>query len=204
MKKIFLIIIVVALSIATSFAEEHMDKQKKNRKIATFAGGCFWCMEKPYEAYEGIYEVISGYTGGSQDDPSYHEVSSGSTSHLESVQLTFDPSQIPYEQLLDIFWRQIDPTDPGGQFADRGEHYTTAIFYHDDEQKKLAEKSKQRLEDSKKFDKPIVTKIIKSSAFYRAEEYHQDYYKKQPVHYKSYFVGSGRGPFLQKTWKTEK
>jgi len=180
-----------------------MEKAKSDSldlKKATFAGGCFWCMEKPYESYEGIIEVISGYTGGELKDPTYTEVSSGGTGHVEAVQVTYDPSKIPYVNLLDIFWRQIDPTDSGGQFADRGHHYTTAIFYHDDEQKQLAEQSKKDLADSKKFDQPIVTKIAEATPFFDAEEYHQDYYKKHPVHYNSYRHGSGRGPFLKKTW----
>ena len=128
------------------------------------------------------------------------QVSSGSTEHVEAVQVTYDPSKISYEKLLDIFWRQIDPTDESGQFADRGHQYTTAIFYHDDKQKKLAEQSKQELGDSKKFDSPIVTKLIAATPFYKAEDYHQDYYKKHPIHYNSYRYGSGRGPFLKKTW----
>lgn len=180
-----------------------MEKTKGNSqdlKKATFAGGCFWCMEKPYESYEGIAEVVSGYTGGKLKNPTYGEVSSGSTEHVEAVQVTYDPSKISYRELLDIFWKQIDPTDSGGQFADRGHQYTTAIFYHDDQQKQLAERSRQDLIDSKKFDKPIVTKIIKMTPFFKAEEYHQDYYKKHPIHYNSYRNGSGRGPFLKKTW----
>jgi len=181
-----------------------MDHSKVQTKQATFAGGCFWCMEKPYEAYDGILEVISGYTGGQKENPRYGEVSSGSTNHREAVQITYYPSKITYEELLDIFWRQIDPTDSGGQFADRGAHYQTAIFYSDEEEKKLAEKSKQDLEDSKKFDLPIATEIIQSSPFYMAEEYHQDYYKKNPAHYNSYYAGSGRKAYLQKTWKKEK
>jgi len=180
-----------------------MEKANSNSqalKQATFAGGCFWCMEKPYESYDGIVSVISGYTGGKSKNPTYGEVSSGGSGHIESVQVTFEPSKISYEELLDIFWRQIDPTDPGGQFADRGHQYSTAIFYHDDEQRQRAEKSKEDLSDSKKFDQPIVTKIIEATPFFEAEEYHQDYYKKHPVHYNSYRHGSGRGPFLEKTW----
>jgi len=206
MKKIFLTIIVIIVTLGIRFVEADMNKIEqgsKNLKIATFAGGCFWCMEKPYEQYDGISEVISGYIGGKRANPSYQEVSSGNSGHLEAVEVTYDPSKITYEELLDIFWRQIDPTDGGGQFADRGEQYTTAIFYHDDEQKKLAEQSKQNLEDSKKFDEPIATKILKSTPFFKAEEYHQDYYKKHPVHYDSYRHGSGRGPFLEKTWGNE-
>ena len=174
--------------------------QKVALKEATFAGGCFWCMEKPYEQYDGIQSVISGYTGGRKGDPTYEEVSSGRTGHVEAVQITYDPDRITYEELLGIFWRQIDPTDDGGQFADRGEQYMTAIFYHDGEQKTLAEISKKKLEDSKKFDKPIATKIIQYTKFYPAEDYHQDYYKKDPVRYDSYYQFSGRGPYLKKVW----
>ncbi len=179
---------------------EQTKSDSQDLKKATFAGGCFWCMEKPYESYEGIVKVISGYTGGKLDNPTYGEVSSGSTDHVEAVQVTYDVSRISYAKLLDIFWRQIDPTDPGGQFADRGHQYSTAIFYHDKAQKLLAEQSKQDLEGSRKFDKPIVTKIIEATPFFEAEEYHQDYYKKHPIHYNSYRHGSGRGPFLEKTW----
>jgi len=191
---------------SAGWAEEHMEKaksQSQKLKKATFAGGCFWCMEKPYESYEGITEVVSGYTSGKLQNPTYAEVSSGGTGHVEAVRVTYDPSKISYTKLLDIFWRQIDPTDSSGQFADRGHHYTTAIFYHDDEQKQLAEQSKQDLTDSKKFDQPIVTKIAEATQFFDAEEYHQDYYKKNPVHYNSYRYGSGRGPFLKKTWGKE-
>ena len=173
---------------------------QKTMSMATFAGGCFWCMEKPYDQYEGIRSVVSGFAGGKVAHPSYEDVCLGGTGHREAVQVTFDPTRITYQELLDIFWRQIDPTDDRGQFADQGAHYTTAIFYHDEEQKKLAERSKQGLEDSKKFDKPIATKIIPYSTFYPAEEYHQDYYKKDPLRYNSYYQFSGRGPYLKKVW----
>lgn len=183
---------------------EKSDKTPQKLKKATFAGGCFWCMEKPFEHYPGVLEVISGYTGGHQDDPAYAKVSSGRTGHLEAVQITYDPLQITYDELLEVFWRQIDPTDPGGQFGDRGEQYKTAIFYHDDEQKKLAEQSKQKTAASKRFTGPIVTEIIKASAFFKAENYHQDYYKKNPIQYKSYHFHSGRGPYLKKVWGEER
>jgi len=206
MKKFFLLTIFLIAYAVSGNAEVNMNTSKEasfELKKATFAGGCFWCMEKPYESYDGITEVISGYTGGKSKNPTYGDVSSGSTDHVEAVQVTYDPSKITYEELINIFWKQIDPTDPGGQFADRGHQYTTAIFYHDDEQKQLAQQSKQDLDDSKKFDKPIVTKIIKMTPFFMAEEYHQDYYKKHPIHYNSYQHGSGRGPFLKKTWGGE-
>ncbi len=168
---------------------------------ATFAGGCFWCMEPPFEKLEGVKDVISGYTGGTKANPTYEEVSSGSTGHLEAVEVTFNPSVVTYETLLDVFWKNIDPTDPGGQFVDRGGQYRSAIFYHSEEQKKLAEASKQKLAASGIFTKAIVTEILPASAFYKAEEYHQDYYKNNPIRYKFYRFNSGRDQFLNKTWK---
>jgi len=172
-------------------------------ELATFAGGCFWCMVSPFDKWPGVIRVVSGYTGGHKENPTYEEVCAGTTGHYEAVQITFDPEQISYEELLDIFWRQIDPTDPGGQFHDRGDSYRTAIFYHNEEQRRLAEASKQALEASGKFDKPIVTAILPAGPFYPAEEYHQDYYKKNPVHYTAYKKGSGRAAFIQKHWGEE-
>src|SRR3972149_9329253 len=170
---------------------------------ATFAGGCFWCMEPPFEKLDGVTEVISGYTGGKKVNPTYEEVSYGGTGHLESVQIIYDPSKITYSELLDVFWKQIDPTDSNGQFVDRGSQYRSAIFYHNHEQKGLAEKSKEELDESGKFGKPIVTEIIMASAFYKAEEYHQDYYKKNPIRYKFYRYNSGRDQYLTKVWGKE-
>lgn len=167
---------------------------------ATFAGGCFWCMEHPFEGLEGVSEVLSGYTGGRKENPTYEEVSAGATFHYESIQITYDPAKISYSKLLDIFWRQIDPTDPGGQFVDRGLQYRTAIFYHNKEQKRLAEESKEQLEKSGRFDEEIVTEIINATPFYKAEDYHQDFYKKSPLRYKMYRQGSGRDKFLEKIW----
>jgi len=171
---------------------------------ATFAGGCFWCMEKPFDEMDGVLEVVSGYTGGFKENPTYQEVSAGKTGHLEAVQITYDPSRISYEKLLDIFWRQIDPTDAGGQFADRGEQYRTAIFYHTDEQRRIAEASREKLQSLGVFDKPVATAILEAGTFYRAEAYHQDYYKNHPVRYNLYRSGSGREDFLKKTWKNTK
>ncbi|MBI4355915.1 MAG: peptide-methionine (S)-S-oxide reductase MsrA [Candidatus Omnitrophica bacterium] len=171
-------------------------------KTATFAGGCFWCMEGPFEALAGVASVTSGYTGGTKLNPTYMEVSSGSTGHAESIQVAYDPTKVTYQELLDTFWRQIDPTQVDGQFADHGRQYRTAIFYHDEEQRRLAEASKQQLAASGKFAKPIVTAITPASQFYPAEGYHQDYYKKNPLRYKLYKVGSGREGFLKKTWGT--
>lgn len=177
---------------------------ENNRELATFAGGCFWCMVEPFDARPGIYNIVSGYTGGHTENPSYEEVCSGKTGHVEAVQITFDPDLFPYEKLLDLFWRSIDPTDPGGQFHDRGPQYQTAIFYHNEKQKQLAETSKQKLEKSKVFKDPIVTDIRPASAFYPAEEEHQDYYKKNPFHYRLYKKGSGRQDFLLNTWGPKK
>jgi methionine-S-sulfoxide reductase len=172
----------------------------KKLKKATFAGGCFWCMQPPFRKLEGVIEVVSGYAGGKKPSPTYEEVSSGRTGHFEAVQITYDPDKISYETLLDTFWRQIDPTDAGGQFADRGTQYHTAIFYHDDEQKRLAEESRKRLEASGKFKTPIRTEIRPYTTFYPAEEYHQDYDRKNPERYHEYKVLSGREPFIEKTW----
>jgi len=170
---------------------------------ATFAGGCFWCMEAPFEQLEGVIEVISGYTGGDKENPAYEEVSSGRTGHAETVQITYDPSKVKYSELLEVFWRQIDPTDEDGQFVDKGTQYRTAIFYHNEEQKGLAEKSKGELAKSGRYKKPIVTEIIKASEFYKAEEYHQDFYKKSSMKYKIYRHNSGRDLYLQDIWRSK-
>ena len=163
-----------------------------------FAGGCFWCMEPPFEKLEGVAEVIAGYTGGTGENPTYQDYAK--KGHIEAVQITYDPAKTTYERLLEVFWRQIDPTDAQGQFVDRGTQYRTAIFYETEEQKKLAEKSKEELQKSSTFSKPLVTEIIKALTFYPAEEYHQDYYKNRPLHYKVYRFGSGRDQFLKKIW----
>lgn len=167
---------------------------------ATFAGGCFWCMEPPFEKIDGVSAVISGYTGGHVENPTYEEVSTGKTGHLEAVQVIYDPKKITYEQLLDAFWMQIDPTDAGGQFVDRGSQYGTAIFYHNDEQKRLAENSKKQLDALKIFKKPVVTPIRPFEKFYEAEAYHQDFYMKSKDRYKSYRINSGRDKFLEGAW----
>jgi peptide methionine sulfoxide reductase msrA/msrB len=171
---------------------------------ATFAGGCFWCMVSPFDEQPGIIEVVSGYTGGHTKNPSYEEVCSNTTGHYEAVQITFDPEIFPYRKLLELFWQQIDPTDAGGQFNDRGLSYRTAIFYHNDIQLEQAETSKIELEKSGRFQKPIVTEILPASIFYRAEEKHQGYYKKNPFHYNLYKEGSGRSRFIRDNWKNRK
>ncbi|MDF2814660.1 MAG: methionine sulfoxide reductase [Paenibacillus sp.] len=181
-----------------------MNSENQSYELATFAGGCFWCMVKPFDEQPGIIKVISGYTGGHVVNPTYKEVCSETTGHYEAVQITYDPAQFSYEKLLELFWQSIDPTDAGGQFNDRGQSYKTAIFYHSEEQKQLAEQSKQQLADSGVFKQPIVTPIVPAHPFYPAEDYHQHYYKTNPVRYKAYFSGSGREKFLKDLWKDNK
>jgi len=178
-------------------------QMSENFRTATFAGGCFWCVESDFEKVEGVVEVVSGYTGGHKENPSYEEVSAGGTGHAEAVQVIYDPEKVSYRELLGVFWRHVDPTDPGGQFVDRGAQYRTVIFYHDDEQKRIAEESKKELENSGRFDKPIVTEIVKLTRFYRAEDYHQDYHKTHAVRYKFYRWNSGRDQFLKEVWGDE-
>jgi peptide methionine sulfoxide reductase msrA/msrB len=181
-------------------AENIKEVVSSTQEVATFAGGCFWCVEAPFEGVDGVISVISGYAGGKEKNPSYSEVSGGQTSHRESVQITYDPEIISYAELVDIFWQTFDPTDVGGSFFDRGSQYESAIFFHNEEQKKVAEESKKRLDQSKRFSKPIATPIIKYTNFYPAEEYHQDYYKKSPQEYYAYRKGSGRDAFIQRHW----
>lgn len=169
-------------------------------QTATFAGGCFWCMVHPFDTYPGVAEVTSGYTGGTTENPTYEEVCSHTTGHREAVQIRFHPDVITYEQLLDIFWRQIDPTDAGGQFYDRGSSYQTAIYYHSDAQREAAEASRQALDASGRFQRPVVTEILPAQPFYRAEAYHQDYYKSNPGRYNRYRRASGRDQFIALHW----
>jgi peptide methionine sulfoxide reductase msrA/msrB len=171
---------------------------------ATFAGGCFWCMVSPFDEQPGIIEIVSGYTGGHTKNPTYEEVCSNTTGHYEAVQITFDPDVFSYRKLLELFWQQIDPTDAGGQFNDRGSSYKTAIFYHSEVQREQAESSKKELENSGRFQKPIVTEILPGCPFYKAEEKHQQYYKKNPFHYNLYKEGSGRSRFIRENWKSRK
>lgn len=178
-----------------------MNDEEKRYELATFAGGCFWCMVKPFDQWPGIIKVVSGYTGGSVENPTYEQVCSDTTGHYEAVQITFDPSVISYKELLEVFWQQVDPTDAGGQFGDRGSSYQTAIFYHSEEQRRQAEESKREMDENGPFNQSIVTPILPAKAFYPAEEYHQDYYKKNPSHYQRYHVGSGRAGYIQRHWK---
>ena len=195
----FLIIITFVFSFLANGEGQKGEAKMKIEFLekATFAGGCFWCIESAFDELEGVKEAVSGYTGGKTKNPTYVEVCSGNTGHYEAVQVTFNSDKITYKELVEIFWQQIDPTDPTGQFADKGSQYKTAIFYHNEEQKEIAEESKKALDKSGKFDKPIVTEIKEAVEFYVAEDYHQDYYKTCPIKYQNYKVGSGRESFLK-------
>jgi peptide-methionine (S)-S-oxide reductase len=168
--------------------------------VATFAGGCFWCMEPPFDKVPGVVSTTSGYTGGTTRSPAYEEVSAGGTGHIEAVRVLYDPSQVDYAKLLDVFWHNVDPLTADGQFCDKGEQYRSAIFFHDAEQRRLAEESKRQLETSGRFQKPIVTELLPAADFYPAEEYHQDYYRKNPVRYRFYRYSCGRDARLAELW----
>lgn len=178
-----------------------VDVAPAGKAIATFAGGCFWCMEKPFEVIDGVDAVYSGYTAGPEKNPTYKQVSSGATGHTEAVRVIYDPAKVKYSLLLQVYWRSINPTQVNGQFADHGTQYRTGIYYHDAEQKKLAEISKEEI--AKKFDAPIAVEIKEANDFWPAEVYHQDYYLKNSAHYERYRVGSGRAGYLDKTWGDE-
>jgi peptide-methionine (S)-S-oxide reductase len=169
-------------------------------ETATFAGGCFWCMEPPFDKLEGVISTTSGYTGGHKKDPTYKEVSHGGTGHAEAVQIVYDPKKVSYTKLLDVFWHNVDPTNAHGQFCDNGDQYRSEIFYHNEEQRRLAVASEQDLEKHKPFEAPIVTRIAPATIFYPAEEYHQDYYQKNPIRYKYYRYSCGRDQRLEKLW----
>ena len=210
MKPVYVLVILMAAVAALlvwqktespAIAADKMMMETDNHDLALFAGGCFWCMEKPFEQLDGVASVVSGYSGGKTMNPSYQDYSSGG--HIEVVQIRYDSAKVSYETLLDTFWRQVNPTDGGGQFVDRGHAYTTAIFYYNEEQRQLAEKSKQTLAASGRYDKPIVTPIAPAQKFYPAEEYHQDYYKNNPVRYWYYRSRSGRDDYLQSIWGAE-
>jgi methionine-S-sulfoxide reductase len=203
-KTMLYIVGVLALSFfALAYAETHTNPSvNAGHKLekATFAGGCFWCMESPYDKLDGVISTTVGYTGGEEKNPTYEEVFSGKTGHAEAIEISYDPSRITYAELLDVFWRNINPTQADGQFVDIGSQYRSAIFYHSDEQKRLAEASKEKLEQSGRFEKEIVTEIVPATEFHLAEEYHQDFYKKNPAHYNQYRQGSGRDQYLEKKW----
>lgn len=196
------LILLVSCSEAKTEEEQSTTDFIGKTEKATFAGGCFWCIEAPFEGIEGIITVRSGYAGGKEKNPTYAEVSSGKTGHKEAVQIEYDPVVISFEELLDIFWKQFDPTDEGGSFYDRGLQYSSAIFYHSSDQKSSAEASKKQLDKSGKFKKSIVTPILRYNNFYQAEDYHQDYYRKQPKEYKAYRIASGRDEFIAEHWSS--
>ena len=196
MSKFFLFVATVVLSsLATTQAET---------KTAIFAGGCFWCMQEPFDHVQGVTKTVVGYTGGSKEDANYTAVSAHRTQHREAIEVTYDPARISYDQILDVFWRNINPTQADGQFHDIGLSYQAAIYYQSEEEKKTAEASKEKLGKSGKFDRPIVTEILPAKPFYPAEDYHQKYYLKKPADYEAYHTGSGRDRFFDKTWKEEK
>jgi peptide-methionine (S)-S-oxide reductase len=184
----------------SALATENHSTSNPQLEVATFAGGCFWCMVSPFAKLPGVVSITSGYTGGHVKDPSYEQVSSGGTGHVEAVQMKYDPQKVSYEKLLDVFWHNVDPTAADHQFCDYGAPYRSEIFYHTEEQKHLAERSKAEIEKSKPFKDPIVTKITAASAFYEAEEYHQDFYKKNPIRYKYYRYHCGRDQRLEELW----
>jgi peptide-methionine (S)-S-oxide reductase len=197
------LIALIALLMVLPAADPGMGGQQPGEaryRKATFAGGCFWCMEPPFDDLPGVVSTTAGYTGGHQKNPAYEDVSAGVTGHAEAVEILFDPAKIRYAQLLDVFWKNIDPLTPNRQFCDVGPQYRSAIFYHDEEQKRLAEASKSTLEKSGRFNASIVTEIVGASAFYKAEEYHQDYYKKNPVRFNFYKLTCGRARRLQELW----
>ena len=208
-KKLLIGIALATATVAVAISSTNGDKDRprivvdESLPVATFAGGCFWCVESGFEHVPGVVEAVSGYTGGRAGNPTYSQVSSGATGHIESVRVHYDPAIITYEGLLAAFWRMIDPTDAGGQFVDRGEQYATAIFYHDEQQKLAAERSRDALAATGRYTKVIATPIREAGEFYVAEGYHQDYYEKNPVRYNLYRYGSGRDQYLDKTWGNE-
>ena len=194
------LLFALALIVAVFSSASAQQVPAAPQKVAVFAGGCFWCMQKPYDKTPGVLKTVVGYSGGGEVNPTYEQVAAKKTGHREVIQVTYDPAQVSYAQLLEIFWRQIDPTQANGQFADIGLPYQAAIFYGDDDEKKLAERLKEALAKSGKFSKPIVTDILPAAPFYPAEDYHQKYYEKKPADYEAYYVGSGRAGFLKKMW----
>jgi peptide-methionine (S)-S-oxide reductase len=195
--------LALALSVAPAPAEERTQEAAPpaaGLAVATFAGGCFWCMEPPFDKLEGVVSTTSGYTGGQKAGATYYEVTAGGTGHYEAVRVVYDPQKVSYDKLLDVFWRNVDPLDPGGQFCDRGASYRTAVFAHDTEQKHLATASKQALTDSRRFSKPVVTPILEAGPFWVAEDYHQDYYVKNPSKYQFYRWNCGRDARLEAVW----
>jgi peptide-methionine (S)-S-oxide reductase len=202
MKRLIVWAALVTATVATADGPRAARAQPSAERYekATFAGGCFWCMEPPFDELPGVISTTSGYTGGQKKNPTYEEVSAGGTGHAESVEILFDPAKITYQQLLDVFWKNIDPISKDRQFCDVGTQYRSAIFYHSEEQQRLALASKKAIEDSGRFKQPIVTEIVAAAPFFRAEEYHQDYYKKNPIRFKYYKFGCGRERRLEQLW----
>jgi peptide-methionine (S)-S-oxide reductase len=196
----FILLAVVWLAAATCGNLTMAEAADQRTEMAIFAGGCFWCMEPPFDELDGVISTMSGYTGGDLANPTYEQVSAGGTGHAEAVRVVYDPNTISYAQLLDVFWRNVDPIDASGQFCDRGDQYRSAIFYETDDQKRLAEQSRSELEGQHRFDKPIATEIVAASEFFPAEEYHQDYYLKNPIRYKFYRYNCGRDQRLARIW----
>ena len=194
--------IVVSLSLSGGLVlwSGSQDARAADPAKAYFAGGCFWCMEEAFEQVEGVLTVVSGYMGGTVPNPSYEQVSAGRTGHAESVEVSYDPAKVSYQKLLDVFWRNVDPITPNAQFCDHGSQYRSAVFYRTDEEQRLSEESKAAIERSKRFSAPIATQLVKASVFYQAEDYHQDYYKKNPLRYKYYKYGCGRAQRLEALW----
>lgn len=210
MKRLFLPVLGMLLTVSAAFAQDAQispspaaSPMAGSLQQAYFAGGCFWCMQYAFDKVKGVKKTVVGYTGGQKADPSYEEVSSGSTGHAESIEVDYDPAVVTYAQLLGDFWKNIDPTTVNGQFADRGTQYRTAIFYRNDEEKKAAEESKVNFAKIANLDKPIATQIVPLGKFYPAEDYHQEYYKKEPFHFNAYEIGSGRAGYLKRKWGTE-
>ncbi len=199
-RRLFLALALAALGAAPLAAHAQAKPPPEGLAVATFAGGCFWCMEPPYDKLDGVVSTTSGYIGGTKRNPTYQEVSAGGTGHTEAVQVVYDPKKVSYEKLLEVFWVNVDPTDAGGQFCDRGSQYRTGIFVHDETQRKLADASKMALAKSKPFKAPIVTDVVAATDFWPAEDYHQDYYKKNPIRYKYYRNACGRDQRLQALW----
>lgn len=199
-RSMFTLITMLGALLAVSAAPRGLagQEQRAGRAVATFAGGCFWCMEPPFDDLDGVIATVAGYMGGSMPDPTYEQVSRGGTGHAEVLQVTYDPARLTYQQLLDVYWRNVDPHDGGGQFCDRGSQYRSAIFVHSDQQRRLAEASRARL--AGQLDQPIVTTIDDATAFYRAEDYHQDYYRKNPLRYRFYKWSCGRENRLDAVW----
>jgi methionine-S-sulfoxide reductase len=199
----FALLMIFAFTGEVNANEVEVDPMNTNLKKATFAGGCFWCMEPPFDKLEGVVSTTSGYTGGLEENPTYKKVSSGKTGHTEAVEILYDPGKVSYRKLLEVLWMQINPTTPDRQFVDVGSQYRAAIFYHNDEQRRMAEESKKEIAESGRFDGPIVTEIVQAGPFWPAEDYHQDYYTKNPLRYKFYRYGSGRDQYLEKVWGKE-